>query len=239
MPASRPGPTSADWADPGPVIATPRLRLRPLTVADAPALAGIGAPPEVGRMMCTLRAPFDAAAVADWISRFPWTGRPGLRLGIERGGVLVGAVSLGSDAGGPPSVGCFLDPAAAGQGLATGDFLASVAWTGRLPFRLAIERAGVWQGWIGVSDDPEPEIFYALEPHARGQGLAREAVAAFSAFLLDRCPVPALTAGVFTDNPVSARVLEACGFVRTGTAPHTSAARLAPAPAWQYRLSRS
>ncbi len=338
------------------MIATPRLRLRPLTVADAPALAAIGEVPEVGRMMCTLRAPFDAAAAADWIARFPRTGRPGLRLGIEREGKLIGAVSLGSDAEGPPSLSYFLAPAASGQGLAseavqafldlvmprfglvavlaeyfadnpasgkvlmklgfrptgrgTGrtparpepaptilcrldragmalwpglaserlsfrpliradapafralvtradvgpmlflfppdmslaaaeDFLATVAWTARLPFRLAIEREGVWQGWIGVSADAEPEIFYALEPYARGRGLAREAVAAFSAFLLGRFPVPALTAGVFTDNPASARVLEACGYLRTGTATHASAARPAPAPAWQYRLSRS
>jgi RimJ/RimL family protein N-acetyltransferase len=117
-------------------------------------------------------------------------------------------------------------------------FLDSVAWTGRLPFRLAIERDGLWQGWIGVSDDPEPEVFYALEPQVAGQGLAGEALAAFAAFLFARFPVPALTAGVFSDNPASARVLERCGFVLTGQDLHASAARPEPSPCLHYRLTR-
>ncbi len=119
-----------------------------------------------------------------------------------------------------------------------GDFLDTVVWTGRLPFRLAVERSGLWQGWIGVGDDPQPEVFYALEPDAAGQGLASEALAAFAAFLFARFDMPALTAGVFADNPASARVLEKCGFLRTGTAPHASAARPAPAPCHHYRLAR-
>lgn len=117
-------------------------------------------------------------------------------------------------------------------------FLATVAWTGRLPFRLAIEREGAWQGWIGVSADAEPEVFYALEPSAAGQGLATEALAAFCGFLFARFPMPALVAGAFTDNPGSARVLERCGFTRMGEDLHRSAARPDPAPCWHYRLAR-
>lgn len=117
-------------------------------------------------------------------------------------------------------------------------FLDDWAWRGTLRFRLAIEGAEGWLGWIGVSDDPEPEIFYALRAGASGRGIAREAIAVFSAFLFDRFSCAALRAGVFTDNPASARALEACGFVRVGEGLHASRGRLAPAPAWVYRLER-
>jgi RimJ/RimL family protein N-acetyltransferase len=117
-------------------------------------------------------------------------------------------------------------------------FLDAWAWRGSLKFRLAIIAGDTWAGWIGVSDDAEPEIFYALRPEFAGRGLATEAVAAFSAFLFDRFPVPAITAGVFTDNPPSARVLEKLGFVRLREEMHASRGRLAPAPLWVYRLER-
>jgi RimJ/RimL family protein N-acetyltransferase len=118
------------------------------------------------------------------------------------------------------------------------DFLADWAWKGSLRFRLSIEEKGVWRGWIGVSDDVEPEIFYALTPEASGRGLAREAVAAFAAFLFDRFPVAALTAGVFFDNPASMKVLLACGFQEIGVADHVSRGRSAPAPCHLFRLPR-
>jgi RimJ/RimL family protein N-acetyltransferase len=117
-------------------------------------------------------------------------------------------------------------------------FLDDWAWQGRLGFRLAIDVAGRWVGWIGASDAAEPEIFYALEPHVSGRGLAREAVAAFAAFLFGRFDVPALRAGVFTDNPASARVLAHCGFARVDEVLHASRGRVAPAPCWVYRLDR-
>ena len=46
------------------------------------------------------------------------------------------------------------------------DFVADWAWTGGLRFRLSILESGEWRGWIGVSDEAEPEIFYALAPEA-------------------------------------------------------------------------
>lgn len=118
------------------------------------------------------------------------------------------------------------------------DFLDAWAWKGALKFRLALIHQGRWAGWIGATDDAEPEIFYALRPEFAGQGLGGEAVRAFTAFLFDRFPVPALTAGVFTDNPASARVLEKCGFIRMREEVHPSRGRLAPAPLWVYRLER-
>ena len=119
-----------------------------------------------------------------------------------------------------------------------GAFLADWAWNGGLRFRLSIEEAGEWRGWIGVSDGDEPEIFYALTPDAAGRGLAREALAAFTAFLFDRFPVPALSAGAFFDNPASIRVLQACGFVETHVEDHASRGRPAPARCHIFRLAR-
>lgn len=116
-------------------------------------------------------------------------------------------------------------------------FLVDWAWKGQLRFRLALVHEGRWAGWIGVTDDAEPEIFYALRPEFAGQGLAGEAVAAFSAFLFTRFDPPALTAGVFTDNPASARVLEKCGFTLDREEMHASRGRLAPSPCWVYRLA--
>ena len=117
------------------------------------------------------------------------------------------------------------------------DFLADWAWRGKLRFRLALIHQGEWAGWIGVSDEAEPEIFYGVRPELAGHGLAREAVAAFASFLFDRFNPPALTAGVFTDNPASARVLQSCGFTLHREELHPSRGRLAPAPAWVYRLA--
>lgn len=117
-------------------------------------------------------------------------------------------------------------------------FLEDWAWRGRLRFRLALIHQGTWAGWIGVTDDPEPEVFYALRPEHAGQGLGSEALAAFTRFLFDHFPIAALTAGVFTDNPASARVLEKQGFTRLREEVHASKGRLAPAPLWVYRLER-
>lgn len=116
-------------------------------------------------------------------------------------------------------------------------FLDDWAWRGTLRFRLALIYDGKWAGWIGVSDGEEPEIFYALRREFAGLGLAREAVKGFTAFLFGQFALKSLTAGVFTDNPASAKVLQACGFALLGEEMHQSRGRLAPAPAQVYRLS--
>ncbi len=117
-------------------------------------------------------------------------------------------------------------------------FLATQAWKGSLGFRLSIEEGGKWCGWIGVSNDAQPEVFYALTPEAAGRGLAREALAAFTTFLFNRFPVPALMAGAFFDNPASMRVLSACGFAETHIEDHASRGRAASAPCHIFRLPR-
>jgi RimJ/RimL family protein N-acetyltransferase len=72
----------------------------------------------------------------------------------------------------------------------------------------------------------------------RGPGLGSEAVAAFTDVLFRRFDIPALAAGVFTDNAASVRVPEKPGFRRMGEEIHGSKGRLAPAPLWVYRLER-
>lgn len=137
-----------------------------------------------------------------------------------------------------PEVAQFLFMFHAGWTLAEAEaFLVDWAWAGSLRFRLALIHQGDWAGWIGVSDDAEPEIFYALRPEFAGRGLAREAVQGFARFLFQTFDPPALTAGVFTDNPASARVLTACGFELIREEMHVSRGRLAPAPCWVYRLA--
>lgn len=108
-------------------------------------------------------------------------------------------------------------------------------WQGTTRFRVAIQSGDDWAGWIGANGDAEPEIFYALRPEFAGRGIAKASVRALGAFLFDRFDPPALRAGVFTDNPASARVLESCGFTRIAEEIHASRGRLAPAPAWVYR----
>jgi RimJ/RimL family protein N-acetyltransferase len=122
---------------------------------------------------------------------------------------------------------------------AAAPFLYDVRWQGRPGFRFAIELRGVWVGWIGCSEDAEPEVFYALRPEFAGKGIAQEALGAFASFLFDRFGLIALHAGVFTDNPASARVLAACGFERVGETIGASKGRVAPAPEWRFRLDRA
>ncbi len=58
-----------------------------------------------------------------------------------------------------------------------------------------------------------------------GRGFATEAVVAMAGLAFRDPAVSVLKAGAFEDNPASLRVHEKAGFVRTGTAPRTSAAR--------------
>lgn len=120
---------------------------------------------------------------------------------------------------------------------AAAPFLHDWRFTGTTRFRVAIEAEHQWAGWIGADGSDEPEIFYALRPEFAGRGIAQTAVTAIARFLFARFDPPAVRAGVFADNPASARVLEKCGFARIAHEVHESRGRLAPAPAWVYRLT--
>lgn len=107
-------------------------------------------------------------------------------------------------------------------------------WRGALGFRLAIcLREGPMIGSIGVS--AEPHIFYFFDPAVWGKGYGREAVLAFADAVQSRFNLPTLGAEVFTDNPGSGKLLEACGFACVGQGVATSRARLEPAPVFLYQ----
>ncbi|WP_424970203.1 GNAT family N-acetyltransferase [Dinoroseobacter sp. S76] len=111
--------------------------------------------------------------------------------------------------------------------------IARDVWQGKLGFRLAVlTEAGRFIGSIGVS--AQPHIFYFFDPDSWGQGYAREAVGAVADAVMDHFDLPRLGAEVFTDNPGSGKVLEACGFAHVGQGIATSRARLEPADVFLY-----
>ncbi|MDJ0628883.1 MAG: GNAT family protein [Rhodobacter sp.] len=117
-------------------------------------------------------------------------------------------------------------------------FVAYFAWTGALPFRLAIcLPEGPLIGTVGASEDAH--VFYFVDPAHWGNGYATEAMNGFLPAVMDGFGLAEVHADVFTDNVASHRVLEKLGFRRTGTGAGTSAARLEPAPVIVYRLDRS
>lgn len=107
----------------------------------------------------------------------------------------------------------------------------------RRPLRLALRRApgAPLLGTIGVGAGAEPDIYYFLDPEAAGQGLMRAALGAFLPFARAQFGLSTFGAKVFTDNPASARVLEAQGFRRVGEDVVKSAQRAVAAPVWLYR----
>lgn len=66
-----------------------------------------------------------------------------------------------------------------------------------------------------------PEVGYILHPDHWGQGLASEAVGAAIDHVFATRDVDTLTADVDPENQASIRLLERCGFVRTGFAERT------------------
>lgn len=98
-------------------LVTARLRLRPLTQADAPVLGRIGGTLRVARMFKSILSPWPDDALRVWIEKAAWTGKPGYRLGIcLPDGALIGTVGFGGD---PLEIGYFLDADYAGKGYAT------------------------------------------------------------------------------------------------------------------------
>lgn len=82
-----------------------------------------------------------------------------------------------------------------------------------------IVREGVPIGKVGAWR--LPEFGYILHPDHWGQGLGREAIAAFIACALARPDVPRLIADVDPRNAASLRVLETLGFREIGRAERT------------------
>lgn len=109
------------------------------------------------------------------------------------------------------------------------------------PFRLAIRHQDNVIGSIGIGRLDEaggPEIYYFLSPDCWGQGFGREILESFLAEIDARFDPAVIRAGVFTDNPASARMLERFGFQRSGDEMFWSAGRGSTAPGWSCQRQR-
>ncbi|AXC49931.1 GNAT N-acetyltransferase [Paracoccus suum] len=107
-------------------------------------------------------------------------------------------------------------------------------WTGLPPFRCTVRQGGRIIGSVGVGALGDgaghmPPVFYYLTPEVAGRGIASEVVPAFCDMVLQRFGLAGLTAGVFDDNPASARVLEKAGFTRGAAMEFPTRGRSAPA----------
>ena len=103
------------------VIETARLRLDPLTAADAAPLRALVTRPEVGRMLFRFPADWSLTAAQEFVAGCAWTGTPPFRLGIrlkgDAAGDLIGTIGLAAlDS---PEIFYFLAPEQAGQGFAS------------------------------------------------------------------------------------------------------------------------
>lgn len=82
------------------------------------------------------------------------------------------------------------------------------------------------------------ELGYWIGKPYWGKGYATEAVLALIAHAFDDGGFDYLTAGHFTDNPASERVLRKAGFERTHSETRESVARGDMVPSFVYRLDR-
>ncbi|HEV2308887.1 MAG TPA: GNAT family N-acetyltransferase [Acidimicrobiia bacterium] len=97
-------------------------------------------------------------------------------------------------------------------------------------------------GGIGVHQlrgtDGHPFVGYWVAAPARGQGVATGALRLVVGWAFGTLGLERLTAWVYTDNPVSPRVLEAVGFRRDVGEPAPLAHATGPRPAHHFTLTR-
>lgn len=118
------------------------------------------------------------------------------------------------------------------------EFLERSRWRGRIGFRHAIALRSAPErmiGTVGIGGDPVG-VAYFVDPDHWGRGYATEALGAFLSVVMPRFALSGMEADHFEDNPASGAVLRKVGFVQTGGAVGTSAARDAAAAILTYRL---
>lgn len=80
-----------------------------------------------------------------------------------------------------------------------------------------IYKDGTLIGFIAIMDImTNPTLFYAMHPHYRNQGYAKEAVADVVIDFKKEHPIRALYTEVYKDNQASIAILQSCGFVVCG-----------------------
>lgn len=72
-------------------------------------------------------------------------------------------------------------------------------------------------GFVAIMDiSYDPILFYAMHPHYRNQGYAKEAVAGVVQYFKEKHPNLHLHTEVYNDNHVSISILQSCGFKISG-----------------------
>lgn len=80
-----------------------------------------------------------------------------------------------------------------------------------------IETEGILAGFVAIMDiSYDPILFYAMHPHYRNQGYAKEAVSEVVRCFKDKHPNLNLRTEVYKDNHASIAILQSCGFVVCG-----------------------
>lgn len=77
-----------------------------------------------------------------------------------------------------------------------------------------IETEGALAGFVAIMDiSYDPILFYAIHPHYRHQGYAKESVSEVVRYFEEKYPNLNLHTEVYKDNLASIAILQACGFV--------------------------
>lgn len=107
------------------------------------------------------------------------------------------------------------------------------------PFAIIRKSDGAMMGVMDIFNNAGklPEIGYWVGKDYWGHGYATEAGRAIIQAIMPALGTDIVTAGIYADNPCSARVLEKIGFTRTGPSPLLfSVARGEAAPGWRYEM---
>jgi len=175
------------------MLSTGRLKLRPFTRSDAPAISALAGDPRVARMLVDIPLPFDEAAARRWLR----SSLPELRLGIEREGKLIGGVCYFCNFGGTTSLGYWLGVEHWGKGyaseaagamvrhgfecekmqvFASAHFADNLA-SGKVLRRLGFSEAGQTEVWCPARGEITQAVTYRLTRAAAGYQPARGTVA--------------------------------------------------------------
>lgn len=80
-----------------------------------------------------------------------------------------------------------------------------------------IETEGALAGFVAIMDiSYDPILFYAIHPHYRNQGYAKEAVSEVVRYFKEKYPNLNLHTEVYNDNHASIAILQSCGFMVSG-----------------------
>lgn len=174
------------------IIHTPRLILRSVVAADAPALLEIGSGSDVARMAGQLPHPLSVDTLTSWIAALPCSDHDGRALAVMADGDLVGLVGYSPESYDTFGIGYMIGEPYWGQGFATeaaramiGHCLATApqinivaahfhdnAASARVLAKLGFTLVSASHGWCPVRRCHMPTMLYVLS-HARAAAIPR------------------------------------------------------------------